>query len=228
MGSPSPFEDSASHNNILEPFDFDFQGIFDSQNISRSTSDIGDMRNTKIVSKISEEVMESPLEDSISDIIFEPFDEQPSSGRWSKIVLSTSFAFPSSTSDLNLDLSSQNDAVYGPSLTTFEANDKYNTSHDQAMLAFEKSYSMEKRKQNLSNIPLPQSAATFYNGISPEMEIVESCESIYRLNNYLRGRKDDVKAGVPGKFLHAVIGQDISGKPSCQLLYPLVMASYDA
>lgn len=227
MGSPSPFEDSASHNNILEPFDFDFQGIFDSKNISRSTSDIGDMRNTKIVSKISE-VMESPLEDSISDIIFKPFDEQPSSGRWSKIVLSTSFAFPSSTSDLNLDLSSQNDAVYGPSLTTFEANDKYNTSHDQAMLAFEKSYSMEKRKQNLSNIPLPQSAATFYNGISPEMEIVESCESIYRLNNYLRGRKDDVKAGVPGKFLHAVIGQDISGKPSCQLLYPLVMASYDA
>lgn len=60
------------------------------------------------------------------------------------------------------------------------------------------------------------------------MEIVESCESIYRLNNYLRSRKDDVKAGVPGKFLHAVIGQDISGKPSCQLLYPLVMASYDA
>lgn len=62
MGSSSPLEDSASHNNILEPFDFDFQGIFDSQNISRSTSDIGDMRNMKIVSKISEEVMESPLE----------------------------------------------------------------------------------------------------------------------------------------------------------------------
>lgn len=118
--------------------------------------------------------------------------------------------------------------VYGPSLTTFEENDKYNTSHDLARPAFEKSYSMEKRKQNLSNIPLPQSAATFYNGISPEMEIVESCESINRLNNYLRDRKDDVKAGVPGKFLHAVIGQDISSKPSCQLLYPLVMASYDA
>lgn len=27
MGSSSPLEDSASHNNILEPFDFDFQGI---------------------------------------------------------------------------------------------------------------------------------------------------------------------------------------------------------
>ena len=111
MGSSSPLEDSASHNNILEPFDFDFQGIFDSQNISRSTSDIGDMRNMKIVSKISEEVMESPLEESISDIIFEPFDEQPSSGRWSKIVLSKSFAFSSSKSDLNLDLSYQNDAA---------------------------------------------------------------------------------------------------------------------
>ena len=99
--------------------------------------------------------------------------------------------------------------MHGPNLTvsTFEENDKYNTSHDLARPAFEKSYSMEKRKQNLSNIPLPQSAATFYNGNSPaEVEIVESCESINRLNMYLKARKDDVKAGVPGKFLHAVIG----------------------
>ena len=78
---------------------------------------------------------------------------------------------------------------------------------------FEKSYSMAKRKPSLARIPLPQSAATFYNGNSPaEVEIVESCESINRLNMYLKARKDDVKAGVPGKFLHAVIGQDISGK----------------
>ncbi|XP_075667778.1 uncharacterized protein LOC142637381 [Castanea sativa] len=209
MGPPSPFEDSASHNNILEPFDFDFQGIFDSQNISRSTSDIGDMRNTKIVSKISEEVMESPLEDLISDIIFEPFDEQPSSGRWSKIVLSKSFAFPSSTSDLNLDLSSQNDAVYGLVLRPLKK--MINTILHMIGQGWHlKNHTAWKRKQNLSNIPLPQSAATCYNGFSPEMEIVESCESINRLNNYLRDRKDDVKAGVPAKFLHAVIGQDIS------------------
>jgi hypothetical protein len=32
-----------------------------------------------------------------------------------------------------------------------------------------------------------------------------------KLNLYLKARKDDVSAGVPGKFLHAVIGQDVSG-----------------
>nr|POF14463.1 protein prune like [Quercus suber] len=145
MGSPSPLEDSASHNNILEPFDFDFQGIFYSQNISRSTSDIGDMRNTKIVSKISEEVMELPWKIR-SQMLF------------SNLLMSS------------LHLGD------GPRLSC------QNHLHSQ-------------------------SAATFYNGISPEMEIVESCESINRLNNYLRDRKE---ASVSGKFLHAVIGQDIS------------------
>ncbi|KAJ6417463.1 hypothetical protein OIU84_003227 [Salix udensis] len=37
-------------------------------------------------------------------------------------------------------------------------------------------------------------------------EILESCESTVRLNLYLKARKDDVSAGVPGKFLHAVSG----------------------
>lgn len=31
-----------------------------------------------------------------------------------------------------------------------------------------------------------------------------------RLNLYLKARKNDVSGGVPGKFLHAVIGQDVS------------------
>ncbi len=109
MGSASPLEDSLlSDNNILEPFDFDFVGIFGSQtgSISRSTSDIDITRNTKIDTKISEKVKDSTLEDSFSDIIFEPFDndQKPSSGRWSKIVKTTSFAFPSSQSDLSYDL----------------------------------------------------------------------------------------------------------------------------
>ncbi|EYU19083.1 hypothetical protein ABFS82_13G184500 [Erythranthe guttata] len=41
------------------------------------------------------------------------------------------------------------------------------------------------------------------------MEVIESCESVYKLNKYLKARRDDVNAGVPGKFLHAVIGPDI-------------------
>ncbi|KAJ6724149.1 hypothetical protein OIU85_022110 [Salix viminalis] len=68
----------------------------------------------------------------------------------------------------------------------------------------EKSFVLNKRKSNLSKIPLPQSAATFYNAFSPQFEIMESCESTVRLNLYLKARKDDVSAGIPGKFLHAV------------------------
>lgn len=129
---------------------------------------------------------------------------------FSKNFKATSFGLPSIQSDLSVDLGAQNDSVYEPSPTTFEANDEYHTLHDLARPVFEKSYSMEKRKPNLSNIPLPESAATFYYGCSPEMEIVESCESINWLNTYLKARRDDINAGVPGKFLHAVMGQDIS------------------
>ncbi|KAL9366192.1 hypothetical protein Peur_037391 [Populus x canadensis] len=63
---------------------------------------------------------------------------------------------------------------------------------------------------DLVKIPPPQSAASFYNGYSPQFEILESCDSIMRLNLYLKARKNDVSGGVPGKFLHAVIGQDVS------------------
>jgi exopolyphosphatase len=213
-------EDSAS-DIILEPFDFYFQGSTGSRNISQSTSGVGDTRETIGFSKISEKARDSPLKDS--DVLLEHLEET-SSGRWSKIFKATSFGLPSIPSDLSVDLGAQNDSVYDPSPTTFEANDEYHTLHDLARLAFEKSYSMEKRKPNLSNIPLPESAATFYYGCSPEMEIVESCESINWLNAYLKARRDDINAGVPGKFLHAVMGQDISGKP---VLSTLIFPCYD-
>jgi exopolyphosphatase len=147
--------------------------------------------------KISEKVRDSPLKDS--DVILKHF-EQPSSGRWSKIVKATSFGLPSIQLDLSVDVGAQIDSVYDPSPTTFEENDEYHTLNDLARLAFEKSYSMEKRKENLSNIPLPESAATFYYGCSPEMEIVESCESINWLNTYLKARRDDINAGVPEEY----------------------------
>ncbi|KAK1401623.1 hypothetical protein POM88_001228 [Heracleum sosnowskyi] len=50
--------------------------------------------------------------------------------------------------------------------------------------------------------------ASFYSGHSPQLECVESCKGIQLLNMYLKACKDDVNAGVPGKFLHAVLGQD--------------------
>ncbi|XP_028806008.1 exopolyphosphatase PRUNE1-like isoform X2 [Neltuma alba] len=72
----------------------------------------------------------------------------------------------------------------------------------------EKTYVVSETKENLSGISFPVSAGLYYNGLSPKLEIVESCESLIKLNAYLRERKDDVNAGVPGRFLHAVMGID--------------------
>lgn len=76
----------------------------------------------------------------------------------------------------------------------------------------EKMYTITRRKEKLPNVLLPLSAASYYNGVSPEIQIVESCESIEKLNAYLKARKDDVNVGVPGKFLYAVMGSDDAGK----------------
>ncbi|XP_020100001.1 protein prune homolog [Ananas comosus] len=58
----------------------------------------------------------------------------------------------------------------------------------------------------------PRSAATFYCGsFSPsDASVLEMCNSIERLNKYLEATKADVEAGVPGKFLQAVIGQELA------------------
>ncbi|XP_058744245.1 uncharacterized protein LOC131616817 [Vicia villosa] len=72
----------------------------------------------------------------------------------------------------------------------------------------EKIYTVTRRKEKLANVLLPLSAASYYNGVSPEIQIVESCESIDKLNAFLKARKDDVNVGVPGKFMYAVMGSD--------------------
>lgn len=99
-----------------------------------------------------------------------------------------------------------------PNRTT-ETNEKNQALQSHAIPAnIEKTYTVTRRKEKLSNMMLPISAALYYtNGVSSEIEIVESCESINKLNAYLKARKDDVNAGVPGKFLHAVIGSDDAG-----------------
>ncbi|WOL17795.1 exopolyphosphatase PRUNE1 [Canna indica] len=55
-----------------------------------------------------------------------------------------------------------------------------------------------------------QSAAAYYGSISlrNDTSILDMCESVRRLNQYLKATKADAKAGVPGKFLHAVIGEE--------------------
>ncbi|KAG1331848.1 putative exopolyphosphatase PRUNE1 [Cocos nucifera] len=69
-------------------------------------------------------------------------------------------------------------------------------------------------KQNIGHprISLPQSAASFYdkNLLQTDVSVLEMCESIDKLNQYLKIKKAHLKAGIPGKFLHAVIGQEVA------------------
>lgn len=179
-----------------------------SQNALLSTSDYGDVNiRNRPVSKTINNDTEPQIDDSGLDIIFEPF-ERSSSGRWLKGGKTSPFAFPTTFSNLNPGLEVLNNGTNKRELGTFQ---EYHTPDNQARPWIEKSFSVKKRKDDFSGISLPQSAASFYNGWSPLMEVSESCESIEKLNIYLKSKRDDVNAGVPGRFLHVVIGKDISG-----------------
>eukprot|EP00257_Ricinus_communis_P020339 XP_015579546.1 exopolyphosphatase PRUNE1 isoform X2 [Ricinus communis] len=187
----------------------DFQGNDASRNISRTTSEISHARSKDFIQDISEKSNDSLLEDSVSDIVLNPI-RQSASGRLSKIS-SSSFAFSSFQSDTSFELGDDAyDSTKESSPKTSEAAEECQIVASQTRPVTEKCFSMIHSKQNLSKVPLPQSAASFYNGFSPQVEIVESWESITRLILYLKARRNDVRAGVPGKFLHAVIGQDVS------------------
>ncbi|KAJ4830283.1 hypothetical protein Tsubulata_003615, partial [Turnera subulata] len=129
---------------------------------------------------------------------------------------STSFDLPDFHSTFkcwDLDLGDDHDMVdiVNKESTSSRTSQNYQIVPHKATTTLEKSYRLsETKSQVLSNIPLPQSAATFYNGVSPQVEIVESSEISRRLNFYLKARRDDVSAGVPGRFLHAVIAPDVS------------------
>lgn len=180
-----------------------------SQNAFQSTSDYGDVNiiNRKPASKITSKDTESQMDDSGLDIIFEPF-ERSSSGRWLKGGKTLPFAFPTILSNLNPDFGDLNSRTNKHELGTLQ---EHHTPDNPARPWIEKSFSVKKRKDDFSGISLPQSAASFYNGWSPVMEVSESCESIEKLNVYLKSKRDDVNAGVPGRFLHVVIGKDVSG-----------------
>ncbi|KAK1260433.1 hypothetical protein QJS04_geneDACA023637 [Acorus gramineus] len=57
---------------------------------------------------------------------------------------------------------------------------------------------------------LPRSAASFYGSNTSQTDVLDLCESVCRLNRFLKEGKAEVKAGVPGRFLHAVIGQEVA------------------
>ena len=164
----------------------DFQEIHGSRNISRTTSDIGNTLTRK---------GQVPFFD---DSVLKPFER-------AKIGKTASFAFANVQSAFSFDLRTLNEPA-------IEANDhKHGRVNGLASLTSGKSFRVNRREENLSTVSLPQSAASFYSGDSPQFEIVASCPSIYRLNLFLKATKDEVNAGVPGKFLHVVMAQDIAG-----------------
>nr|GEV80994.1 exopolyphosphatase PRUNE1-like isoform X1 [Tanacetum cinerariifolium] len=97
-----------------------------------------------------------------------------------------------------VDLGISHIAVDSPK--DWEAND------DRSEPAVVKSFNVNKIKHTLLGISLPPCAAIFYYGDLPLVDVVESCQSIQKLNLYLKASKDAVNAGVPGKFLRAVLG----------------------
>lgn len=192
---------------------FDFLGRNSRKSISRSVSGISDSKTKKSLPDVSESAASVPLEESVSDIILEPYGR--SSSRWSKDSKRTS-ASGKIQSDISIDLEDEDE--FGNS-SQRASNDESYTRTSVASSTTERSFSMNFESTKLSKIPLPPSAASFYNGHLPQMELVESCKGIQLLNMYLKACKDDVNAGVPGKFLHAVLGQDASGNTNSQTFY---------
>ncbi|KAL2982721.1 hypothetical protein AAZX31_12G002500 [Glycine max] len=162
---------------------------------------IGETRPKSFVSDISEEVMELSPENSAVSGLNSKSSEHSSSEKWLKTSKIAPFIQLDILSELiEPDNPKHHHLGYGQSPRTPEQSPAIHNT--------EKTYTVIRRKEKLSSILLPLSAASYYIGVSPEMEIVESCESIDKLNAFLKARKDDVNAGVPGKFLHAVMGSD--------------------
>ncbi|KAK8645748.1 hypothetical protein V6N13_119563 [Hibiscus sabdariffa] len=203
--SSSPTWPPPSHslrNHILVP---EAERILTLMKILRSTSEISGSGRKNLDLDISEKSMELPLADSVSDAILQPCS-QASKESWSNAV--------------HIPTASQSSVLLGYPRDSI--SDSLDCSVPSLMRpVLEKSYKVMKKRTSLPNIPLPQSAASFYNGHSPRMEIVESCENINRLNLFLKSKRDEVDAGVPGRFLHAVIGQDGSdvGSVASAIMY---------
>ncbi|KAI9099562.1 hypothetical protein K1719_024567 [Acacia pycnantha] len=183
------------------------QGISTSRNVFRSLSD-------SVEKVIPEETMNLQMENLALSGFSSKSVERSSSERWFNTNQSTPFIrldIQSAVKELYSkyvgdDCSPKNPEPVGP--MNPEPVEGHNAFEAPPRLKIETTYSVSETKENLSSISFPLSAGLYYNGLSPQLEIVESCESIIKLNAYLRERKDDVNAGIPGRFLHAVMGID--------------------
>ncbi|XP_016559326.2 uncharacterized protein LOC107858995 [Capsicum annuum] len=175
--------------------------------ITRSASDVGSRGKKKTSVRLSENDVyndrRSP--NSASKRIHEPLGRSLSV-RWSAASELNSSPVGSPRSGLKVDLHDVDESPVQSSPKSSEAKGEYHSPGGLALTAYERSYSVTKKSRAISDIPLPPSAALFYCGNSLQMEVLGSCQGIQRLNMFLKARRDDVSAGVPSRFLHAVIG----------------------
>ncbi|KAM3250919.1 hypothetical protein P3L10_004989 [Capsicum annuum] len=175
--------------------------------ITRSASDVGSRGKKKTSVRLSENDVyndrRSP--NSASKRIHEPLGRSLSV-RWSAASELNSSPVGSPRSGLKVDLHDVDESPVQSSPKSSEAKGEYHSPGGLALPAYERSYSVTKKSRAISDIPLPPSAALFYCGNSLQMEVLGSCQGIQRLNMFLKARRDDVSAGVPSRFLHAVIG----------------------
>lgn len=167
------------------------------KNKFRSASDIG-TRGSRNISIASHSPKYAPF-----DIVLEPIG--PSlTGRWSK----TSSPLVVVQSDLNANF---HDLIEPSTLCSPDSGEGKEGRAGFMESTIQSSDYVSKRQTDFSDIPLPPSAAFFYSGVSQRVEVIQSCEGVYKLNMYLKAGRVEVNAGVPGKFLHAVIGPDVAG-----------------
>ncbi|KAH6823849.1 hypothetical protein C2S53_013104 [Perilla frutescens var. hirtella] len=192
----------------------DFQGNLARKNNYRSVSDIGDRGSKNIINTVTEGASDRP-KNSPLDIVLEPIGRS-SSGRWSK----TSSPLVVIRSDLNVNFHDLDEPLTVSSPDSKEGKELA-IQIGSNRPSVEKSYHVSERQTDISNVPLPPSAALFYQGPLQQMKITESCPSVYKLNKFLKARRDDVNAGVPGRFLHAVIGPDVAdvGSVASTIMY---------
>ncbi|XP_051129054.1 uncharacterized protein LOC127249973 [Andrographis paniculata] len=177
------------------------------KNVYRSAADRGPRHTNHNIFANEEATADTTPKTSFPDIVLEPIGRS-SSGRWSK---TSSPIRVLEESDVNSTVNYTDLNEPSPSIVSSTEDDaKQDVISSSTQSVRISSYSVSKRQTDISNVPLPPSAALFYCGASPKMEVVETCESVLKLNTYLKSRKDDVNAGVPGKLLHAVIGPDVS------------------
>ncbi|KAI3903543.1 hypothetical protein MKW98_032197 [Papaver atlanticum] len=192
---------------------FDFRGSVS----NRSSADISESKLS--FGDLSDELSEKHTKNLASEI--------HESGRKSGMISAPSFSSFNIPSMSQMNLDDENDLLRESILRPKTADKESFGIPTAVKPKVQRTYSMNKIKSDISRIPLPPSAASFYSGnMPPRVEIIESCESIDRLNQYLKDQRDFISVGVPGRFLHVVMGQETTdvGSVASTILYAFYLS----